>query len=342
MTAGQKYFDRHYKIYAGKFRRYHGESWLKRIFDIKTNLWNLRDVVFVLIGTVQSFLLLRKIQPDVILLKGGYVGVPVALAAPKSWPLVTHDSDALPGLANRLVGQRAIVHATAMPAQNYKYPPESIREIGVIIGPDFSLVNQRQQQRYKQQIGEPADCLLLTITGGSLGSKVINQSVAQILPELLEQEPNLHVIHQVGRGNLDTYEDYDNQRLKVMELLPGLAPYLGASDVVVSRAGATTIAELGAQGKASIIIPNPLLTGGHQLKNADYLVDNQAAVLVSEEDLESQQGRVLAKAIVDLLASQKRRHQLGQNLHKITKLDAAEKLAKILLDVAKKDSGKEG
>lgn len=97
-------------IRAGKFRRYHGEGW-KQLFDVVTLCKNLRDAVWVLIGLWQSFWLLGRLRPDVIFVKGGFVGVPVGLAAAlRGIPYVTHDSDALPGLANRIIARWAKVH----------------------------------------------------------------------------------------------------------------------------------------------------------------------------------------------------------------------------------------
>jgi UDP-N-acetylglucosamine--N-acetylmuramyl-(pentapeptide) pyrophosphoryl-undecaprenol N-acetylglucosamine transferase len=104
-------------IFAGKLRRYHGDSWFKRLFDVRANLLNLRDLFLFGVGLLQSLWLVKKINPDVVFLKGGFVGVPVGLSA-ALWhkPFVTHDSDALPGLANRIVSRWAKYHATGMPA----------------------------------------------------------------------------------------------------------------------------------------------------------------------------------------------------------------------------------
>ena len=98
LTEGQSDIDEVHSIFAGKFRRYHGESWLKRIIDVYTNLKNLRDALYVGLGYLQSFRLLGKVKPDVVFLKGGYVGLPIGLAsATRHIAFVTHDSDALPG-----------------------------------------------------------------------------------------------------------------------------------------------------------------------------------------------------------------------------------------------------
>ncbi|MEO8784821.1 MAG: glycosyltransferase, partial [Candidatus Saccharimonadales bacterium] len=138
---GQRLFDQRYAIFAGKFRRYHGQSWLARLMDVKTLFYNSRDLVFVALGIIQSWWLLRRLKPDVILMKGGYVGVPVGLAASRRIPLITHDSDAMPGLANRLVSGRAVFHATALPASQYPgYQVSKTRQVGVIVSADYQLM----------------------------------------------------------------------------------------------------------------------------------------------------------------------------------------------------------
>jgi len=328
MTAGQNDFDAQYRVFAGKFRRYNGESWLKRLFDVKTNLLNLRDFFLFLMGTVESWFLLRKLKPDVILLKGGFVGVPVGLAARNRVPLITHDSDALPGLANRLVGRWAVYHATGMPPEYYSYPKEKSRYVGVIVGADYQLVTPELAKQYRQQIGLPADAEVLLITGGSSGAASINEALVAVASTVLAKHPKLYIIHQVGNGNERVYGDFTHERLKVYGLLQNFYQYSGAADVIATRAGANTIAEFGVQGKACIVIPNPLLTGGHQLKNARYLEEEKAAIVVDVEGLPG--------ALKLLLTDPAKRRELGKHLEAITKKDAALTLAELLLKTGKR------
>lgn len=334
MTAGQKLLDQHYTIFAGKLRRYNGESWLKRLFSVGTNLSNLRDIFYVLIGLVQSYFLLRRLRPDVILMKGGYVGVPIGLAAGKRYPIVTHDSDALPGLANRLVSKRARYHATALPASSYNYPATKTHQVGVIVDDAYQLVTPVIMTDYRQKLDLPVEATVLMITGGSLGSANINRAVAEFVPDLLAAQPDLYVIHQVGRGKLDCYGDFSHPHLQIIELLPNFATYLGAADLVVTRAGANTLAELGVQGKAAIVVPNPLLTGGHQLKNAQYLADKQAIVVVDEANLDSTGQGGLRTEVTSLLSQSKQRQELGARLHELTILDGSKRLAELILKAA--------
>lgn len=332
MTKGQANFDKQYQVFAGKFRRYNGESWLTRLFDLKTNFLNARDFIYIILGIIESWFLLRRLKPDAILLKGGFVGVPIGLAARKRFPIVTHDSDALPGLANRLVSRWAVVHATGMPAEYYHYPKAKTQHVGVLVNENYQLVTPALVKEYRKDLQIPANTSVLMITGGSLGAQSINTAMVSIVPALLAKMPELQVIHQTGRANTDIYGDYQHDRLAVFDLMPydDLYKYSGAADVIVTRAGANMIAEFGIQGKACVVVPNPLLTGGHQLKNAQYLTEQQAAIVVDEAQLSSD----LQIAVENLLEDTEKRHQLGSRLHKMTTLNAAQKLAQILIDVA--------
>ena len=332
MTAADDLFDHKYKIFAGKFRRYHNRSWVAHIFDIKTNLLNLRDLFLLIFGLFQSFWLLLKLKPDAVFLKGGFVGVPVGLsAALLKIPFVTHDSDALPGLANRLVSRWALVHATALPTNSYPYPKVKTQQVGVVVSRDYQPVDTKLQASYKNNLGLSNDESLLLITGGSLGASRLNKAVASVVKNLLEDYPKLKVVHQVGKGKLGDWQGYKHDRLKVLEFLTPMYEYTGAADVVVTRAGANTLAELGVQGKACIVVANPDLTGGHQTVNAKLLQESKSAVIIAENELSTE----LESKIRQLLDDAAERQQLAKQLRLTTPLHAASKLAKILLDIAK-------
>lgn len=338
MLEGNKDIDEFYSVFAGKFRRYHGESWLKRITDIKTLFLNIRDFVYFLLGAIQSVWLVRRIQPTVVLLKGGYVGVPIGIAS-AFWrhKIVTHDSDALPGLANRLVGRWATIHATAMPATYYRYDPNNIKHVGVLVSDKYELATRDSQNTCRAELNIPKDSLVLMVTGGSNGAGTINTAIAAIADRLLTKFPDLYIIHQVGIGKKDVYAGYSNTRLIIEELLKDMYKYSCSADLIITRAGANTLAEFGVQGKPCIVIPNPQLTGGHQSLNADYLRSEKAAEIVEENSLNEGQGSALYETIVKLLSDPKLRKKYAENINKVTKKNATSDLTDILLDLAGKN-----
>ncbi len=335
LTDANPDIDKTHAISAGKFRRYHGESWLSRLFDVKTGFLNLRDAFRVLFGLVQAYRLLGKIKPDVVFLKGGFVGVPVGLAAAmRHIPIVTHDSDALPGLANRLISKWAAVHATALEAKYYNYPSGKVVPVGVLVEHTYQSVTPEVQAAYKKELGLSTGPVLL-ITGGSSGAVRINEAVVACIGQLLTANPTLQVVHQVGKGKTGVYKGYAHDRLLTLEFLQPMFRFTGAADLIVTRAGANAMAEFGVQGKACIVIPSAFLTGGHQLENAKIIEEQGTAVVLYEDKLyDSQHG--LLPTIQELLDDKTKREELGKKLQAVTIIDAAKRLASVLLGTAKK------
>lgn len=333
LTDKDPNIDEVHTIFAGKFRRYHGQSWLTRVLDIKTLVLNIRDFFYFLIGVVQALFMVRRLKPDVMLLKGGFVGVPTGFAG-AFWhiPIVTHDSDAIPGLANRIIARWALYHATALPASHYPYPSKSVKHVGVLVSDNHKAVSNHQQEAFKKELGLENKTVML-VTGASSGAAIINEAIKKLLPKLLEDYPKLHVIHQVGQGKTGVYQGYSHERLSIYEFLKPMYIYTGASDLVVTRGSATNLAELGVQGRASIAIPSPWLAGGHQLQNVIELEEKGAAVVVQEATLEPEP-TALDEAIRELLDDPHKRAQLGQKLQAITIPDATRKLSMILLEIA--------
>lgn len=321
-------------ISAGKFRRYHGESLSSRFFDFKTNLLNIRDAFRLGAGLVQSFWFLLWHRPSLIFIKGGYVGVPVGLAARLlRIQYITHDSDALAGLTNRLIGKRAIVNAVGMPPEFYSYPKDKVAFVGVPVGADFSKVTIKEELASKKELGFSSDSLVLLITGGSNGAQRLDTAVHMAAKGLLEQNPKLHIIHQVGEGNEGLYEDYPPNlqvRITVRTFLRPLSSYSAAADLIVARGGATAIAEFAAQNKACIVMPNPYLTGGHQLHNADVLEKSNAAKIVTEEEALNNPNH-LQSEIQTLLDNPDQRKEIASNLNARIPTDASKQLADIIV-----------
>jgi UDP-N-acetylglucosamine--N-acetylmuramyl-(pentapeptide) pyrophosphoryl-undecaprenol N-acetylglucosamine transferase len=342
IPAKSEHIDAVYTVRAGKLRRYHGEG-LRQLLDIKTMVLNLRDAVYVVLGLWQSWRLLRRLSPDAVFIKGGFVGVPVGLAAARlRVPYITHDSDAIPGLANRIIAKWAERHAVALPADQYAYPADKTVTTGIPVQETFQPVNTTLRTAYRAEINVPTAAQLLFVIGGGLGSQRINTAVAQALPHLLTEYPKLYMVQSVGRANEASvraqYESHlsakEMQRITVVGYIDDVYRYSGAADVVVTRAGATNLAEFALQGKACVVIPSPFLAGGHQLKNADYLAEQGAAIVIPENDLLHDPNR-LAKQVSDLLRDPTQVAQLGKALHSFAHPHATEDLAALIIKVAR-------
>lgn len=345
IPAKDPMIDETYTVRAGKFRRYHGEGW-KQLLDIPTMYKNARDAVYVVIGYFQSRKLLERLKPDVIFIKGGFVGVPVGLAAARQkLPYITHDSDAIPGLANKIIARWASLHAVALPKDVYTYPQDKTVTTGIPLQESFVRVTPELQDKYRSQINVPKEAKLLFIIGGGLGAQRINTAVTQIIPHLLLEFKNLWVVHVAGRQHEVTIKaDYDTNitgperdRIKVFGYMPDVYRYSGASDVIVTRAGATNLAEFAVQGKACIVVPSPFLAGGHQLKNAQYLKNRHAIVMMNEVDVQDDPNR-LAKQISRLFKDSSQIENLGNHLAEFAQPHATQDLAQLVLSYVNKTS----
>jgi UDP-N-acetylglucosamine--N-acetylmuramyl-(pentapeptide) pyrophosphoryl-undecaprenol N-acetylglucosamine transferase len=321
-------------IFAGKLRRYHGESWLRRLTDVKTIVLNLRDLFLLLLGFAQSLWLIARVKPAAVFVKGGYVGLPAGAAA-AFWrrPIITHDSDTVPGLTNRIVARWARLMTTAFSAEMYAYPPAKVRYVGVPVDEIFRPLTLAQQRALRERIGMIPDAQVVLVTGGSLGAVRLNQAVAAIVPKLLEKYPKLYIIHQTGAKSGTLYgADVDKRRLVAREFFKPLADYSGAADIVIARPGATTMAELGAQDKACIVVPSPFLAGGHQIKNAEHLAEQGAVIAVEEGASLSER---LSRAVEAWLDHPEQARATADKLHQLVKPGAARELAMLLLEQAK-------
>lgn len=322
------------RIYAGKLRRYHKVSMWRQLTDIPTVAKNVRDIFLVGVGLLQSLLYLRKIKPDVVFTKGGFVCLPVGLAAKMLHiPLVIHDSDAHPGLTNRILAKYATSIGTGAPVENYSYPKERTHYVGIPVAAEFRPLTAAQQQKYKAALGlHDTKKPLLVVTGGGLGARSINRAISTIASQILDKVAILHVTGTLSyQETLNAAPEHIDYIIK--PFLPGLSTALGAADIVVSRAGATSLAELAALAKPTIIIPNAQLTSGHQIKNAAVYAQARAAVVLEEEKI-TLDNRKLTRVILALVASPEKRAELGKRLHAFAKPAAALDMATLIAEAA--------
>ncbi len=337
------------RIPAGKFHRY--AAW--KFKDYFTHLdVTLKDLILgnilgfmgFLSGLFVSFFRLarKKNRPNVIFFKGGYVCLPVGLVARLfRIPYVIHESDVVAGLANRVLMKKAKRVAFGMPLTdeiasahpNYVWT-------GTPIAPEFKPVSPTQQAALKKAFSFNKDKPLVVITGGSQGSLNLDEATRVILPELLKIASVGLVAgrkHYEDFIDLKKYENWDHASLesdfRMWEFNTTMNELMGAADVVISRAGATTIAELAALKKAVILVPFERLPGGHQVKNAERLEAADAAIVLKDSEMQKNPNRLLDD-IRHIIRSPKLRADLAEKLHEEARSDAAKRLAEIILEEA--------
>ena len=326
-------------IHAGKFRRFHSLSFIRQVFNVGPNLLNLRDAFLTLIGFFESFFLLIRIKPDVIFFKGGFVVVPIGFAARVlRIPYVTHDSDALPGLANRLIAKGALYNAVAHSGVTF-YPKAKTVVTGIPVSKEYAERQNAGQARYKEQLGIPAGSLNVFIYTGTQGARIVDEALEYVIPGLLEAYPQLYVVHVFGRLNEEGMEkrykavpELLSKRIRKLLFIDNAYDYVAAADIIVGRAGATSMAEFATIGRACIIVPAEQLTGGHQLMNAQLLAKEHAIVIARELHLADS----LRSSIVHLIGDKQARNQLALTIQKFATPDASKKIAELIVSMQSK------
>ena len=323
---------------AGKLRRYNGTSLWKQLLDIPTLLHNVLDILLVLAGFIQAFWRLLWWRPSVIFLKGGFVCLPVGWAARLLFiPYIIHDSDAHPGLTNRLLAGGAKMIATGAPLEYYHYPEQKAVYVGIPTQVVRETTPTEEEKRHlKALLKLPEDQPLVVVTGGGLGAKRINDTMVKIAPQLLQKAAIIHLSGQYQHASLVSAipQDPRYKLIAFVDNVEHMIKIMSAADVVVSRAGATSMAELASIGATVIIVPNDQLTGGHQTKNAKVFTDAQAAVSLDEKQFE-QQPEILLNAILYLLDHHEERATLAQRLRQFARPDATVKMVDMIVTIGK-------
>ncbi len=320
-------------IRSGKFRRYHGIAWYRQLLDMSTTAHNIGDIFLVIIGLFQSLILLRRERPDVVFTKGGFVCLPLGWAAGLLHiPLVIHDSDSHPGLTNRLLARFATTIATGASLENYTYDKTKAHYVGIPVAASFHPIDKTEQLKAKTELGLPdISWPLIVVTGGGLGAVRINEAMLLIGEQLLDE--HIAVIHITGNSQ---YKSIAARAPKhpcyiVKPFVDnGMAGVLAAADIVISRAGATALAEIAAMAKPLVVIPNRILTGGHQVKNASVYSDVRAAVVINEQQLVAQP-HILLDNLLLLLKHPQKAAEMAKRLHEFAKPQAAAATAALIV-----------
>jgi UDP-N-acetylglucosamine--N-acetylmuramyl-(pentapeptide) pyrophosphoryl-undecaprenol N-acetylglucosamine transferase len=270
--------------------------------------------------------LIREFQPGAVLGVGGYASGPAMAAA--LWlhvPAMAFEPNAMPGLANRLVGKKVQAAAVNFPSAVKWF--NNCEVTGIPVRPEFFHLDPPSA---------PAPHLL--IFGGSQGARIFNTRVPDVIPALLDAVPGLTVLHQSGTGHLEqTRAAYaavgaDPARIEILPFLDDMPARFGAAHLVMARSGASTVAELAAAGKPSLLVPFAAAADEHQKRNAEAMVDAGAAVMLLEGDLDAP-GKLLGE-LTRLLTDFDRLARMAAAARTEAQPDAAERIADRLAALA--------
>lgn len=270
----------YYGISSGKLRRY---------FDIK----NFSDPIKVLKGYSQAKKILKELKPDIVFSKGGFVTVPVVIAAKRSKiPAIIHESDMTPGLANRLCIPSATKVCCNFPETVAHLPADKAVLTGSPIRKELLSGDIATAREFT---GLTDDKPVILIIGGSLGSVAVNEAVRKVLPQLLKK---FQIVHLCGKDKLDTSLVDTKGYVQYEYIKEELADLFALSDIIISRAGANAICEISALEKPNLLIPlSAKASRGDQILNAHSFEQLGYSKVIEEEELRDD---VLVEAINSL------------------------------------------
>jgi len=333
-------------ISAGKFRRYH-QSNILNLIDPSTLFKNIADLFRFIRGYFQAREIISGYDPDVVFAKGGYVSLPVGLAAKSlHYPLVIHESDSVMGLANKLLAKRADKVCVSYPIKSYQdIDREKLIYSGNPVRDD--IYGGKKENAVKELKLDP-DLHTIMVIGGSQGSLMINQIVSEALKDLLTK---YQIIHVAGERDYDwlgfqaSKLDSDLQkRYFLYNFLSGnLKDAYAASDLVISRAGNNVIAELAALHRPTILIPLSTSANSHQLSNAKIISRMGAAMLLLQDNLSA---KTLIRKIDYLFDNPEEMRAMSEKISTLATPDAAKivsgEIYKLGFEFAKDTADTEG
>lgn len=299
-------------------------DWLQ-VTGIRGKGWadKLKAPFMLLLACCQAGVILIRRKPDVVLGMGGFVSGPSGLVASMMRiPLVIHEQNRVPGTTNRILAKFARVVLEAFPGSF-----SGRIDAGYCGNPLRKEITASQNSH--QNRGKTPRILVL---GGSLGARVLNQTLAQALSELGQA---VEVIHQTGQAGLaETKIAYKKAGVnaEVIPFIDDMADAYNWVDLVICRSGAMTISELAATGKPSILVPFPYAIDDHQMRNAEYLSKSGAAVLIPQSEFNA---GILAKELRRLVNDPAQMTSMGKAARTLARLDATDTVADICLQEAR-------
>jgi UDP-N-acetylglucosamine--N-acetylmuramyl-(pentapeptide) pyrophosphoryl-undecaprenol N-acetylglucosamine transferase len=310
-------------IMSGKMRRYF-------------SFLNFVDAFKVPVGIIQALWHLLWFMPDAIFSKGGCATLPVVVAG---WiyriPILIHESDANPGMANSILAKFATRVAVSYPSAEIYFPSAQVVITGSPLRED---INTGSREKARELFSLAGSKKTIFVVGGSQGAKVINEKILEVLPELLR---SYQVIHQTGEKNFKEVEERAGE-LGIKNGREGYhaVPFVGEEmkdilavcDLVISRAGSSSISEIAANAKPAIIIPIENSANDHQRMNAYSIAKIGGAVVLEESNLGE---HILLGKINEIMDNEELRNKLAENIKSFYHADAAERIADGIIGMMK-------
>ncbi|MCM1577541.1 MAG: UDP-N-acetylglucosamine--N-acetylmuramyl-(pentapeptide) pyrophosphoryl-undecaprenol N-acetylglucosamine transferase [Ruminococcus sp.] len=313
-------------------------SGFQRKITPKNIVRNIKAAAYLTTAGHTAKKILTNFSPDLVIGTGGYVSGPVVLEAERMGiPAVIHEQNAYPGVTTRILAKKAkAVMLTMEEAREYLDPAANTVKTGLPVRKGFDGKMPRSDA--KRELGLPADKLCIFSWGGSLGAGAINDSGAALMKWEYENDFPVTHIHSYGKMGHDTFEQrikdigIDLEKTKsliVKEYIHNMDVCTAAADLIICRSGASAISELEAMGRASILIPSPVVAGNHQYHNAMVLGKAGAAVVIQQKDLTDE---LIISKVKELTGDPKTLNELSRRAHGQCVQDVDDRIYKVLTE----------
>lgn len=291
----------------------------------KLSLENLKFPLKLIGSLWKARQIIKNFRPDVVIGTGGYASAPTLKMA--QWlgvPTVIQEQNSLAGITNKWISKKAKKICVAYENMDKFFPKEAIILTGNPVRADLLQISDKKDGIYSFFGLNPKKKTLLVL-GGSLGARKINQLIKKNLPFF--EKIGVQVLWQCGKFYLEEYKKFENQNVKVLAFIDRMDLAYAVSDVIISRAGASSVSELCVVGKPVIFIPSPNVAEDHQTKNAQAIANKNSAILLKENDLDTN----FEKVFSDLIQNENQQKSLSENIKKLAKPNATKEIIEVIL-----------
>ena len=292
------------------------------------NLITLKELIasYIKVGKI-----IKRFKPDVVIGTGGYVSGPVVLkAARKKIPTLIEEQNAFPGITNKSLGKR--VDAVALAFEDGRKYFDKAKRVECTGNPIKKEVLTANRAEARQKLGLKDNDKLLTVMGGSRGAERINEAVADMIKDHID-DMNFKIYFATGTVNYDSVKESLGElanRITLVDYIYNVNEIYAASDIIVCRAGAMTVSEIAALGKVAIFIPSPNVTANHQEYNARTIESKGGAKIILEKDLTSEK---IYSTVNELLEDENTLEEMSKKAREVGILDSLEKIENMIRDI---------
>ena len=300
-------------------------SGIQRRLTFDNSLFPLK----LMASLLKSRTIIREFRPNVVIGTGGFASGPLLqVAAIAGIPTLIQEQNSYPGITNKWLSKKANKICVAYENLERFFPKNKMILTGNPVREDL-IDSKSKRAEAIQFFNLDSKKKTLLVLGGSLGARRVNQLIEKELKNLLSQ--NVQVIWQCGKLYFEDYKKYNESDVQVMAFIEKMDLVYAAADIVISRAGASSVSELCIVGKPVIFIPSPNVAEDHQTKNAQAIVDRKGAIMLKESELDSQFGLVFEA----LLKDQGKQNQLSENIKQLAKPEATKQIVDEIVKLIK-------